>query len=313
MRYPASLDLIVGGKNGTLTGTVSPSNATNKNVNWSSSDSSVATVDNVVVHLVGPGKASITVTTEDGGFTDIATVIVTDPVVSVSLDPKSLNFNLGDAGQSLTAKLNPSNATNQNVSWTTSDSSVATVVNGVVHVVGIGQATITVITEEGGFSDSAIITVVNPDTIPPITKNKMTPIFNDKNTNVIALTVTYNASDDKSGVKETLYRTKGGIWQVYTKPFDVTADKTHTLEYYSLDKAGNKETINLNDFDKGTCSCSKKMRGIIMEKQIKAKKKYEAPKVLHHQNVTFETAISSGKGHWEFQYIDGCWVRVFVP
>ncbi|WP_342613879.1 hypothetical protein [Peribacillus frigoritolerans] len=50
-----------------------------------------------------------------------------------------------------------------------------------------------------------------------------------------------------------------------------------------------------------------------MEKQIKAKRKYEAPKVLHHQNVTFETAISSATGHWEFQYIDDCWVRVFVP
>ncbi|MFD9628789.1 hypothetical protein [Peribacillus muralis] len=50
-----------------------------------------------------------------------------------------------------------------------------------------------------------------------------------------------------------------------------------------------------------------------MEKQITVKKNYEPPKVLHHQNVTFETAISSSTGHWEFQYVDGCWVRVFVP
>ncbi|MGE7760197.1 Ig-like domain-containing protein [Peribacillus sp. NPDC097895] len=254
---PDTLELIVGGKDKRITETVLPSNATNKNVTWSSSDSSVATVDNGVVHPVGPGKAIITVSTEDGGFKDIATVFVTAPVVSVSLDPKSLNFNLEDADQSLTAKLNPTNATNQNVNWTTSDPSVATVVNGVVHAVGIGQATITVTTEEGSFSDSAIITVVDPDTIPPITKNKMTPIFNDKNTYVIALTVTYNASDDKSGIKETLYRINGGIWQIYTKPFDVTAEKTHTLEYYSVDNAGNKEKINIYDFNKGTCSCSK--------------------------------------------------------
>ncbi|MGE7120733.1 hypothetical protein ACQKIC_11000 [Peribacillus sp. NPDC046944] len=46
----------------------------------------------------------------------------------------------------------------------------------------------------------------------------------------------------------------------------------------------------------------------------KVKMKYEAPKVLHHQNVTFETAISSGTtGHWEFQLIEGGWKRVFVP
>ncbi|MGE7602916.1 hypothetical protein ACQKL5_10430 [Peribacillus sp. NPDC097675] len=49
-----------------------------------------------------------------------------------------------------------------------------------------------------------------------------------------------------------------------------------------------------------------------MEKKNKVKMKYEAPKVLHHQNVTFETAISSA-GHWEFQLVDGGWVRVFVP
>ncbi|MGE7602917.1 Ig-like domain-containing protein [Peribacillus sp. NPDC097675] len=254
---PDTLDLIVGGKDATLTASVAPSNATNKNVTWSTSDSSIATVENGVVHPVGPGKAIITVTTEDGGFKDETTVTVTAPVLSVTLDPKTLNFNLGDADQTLTATMNPSNATNQNVSWSTSDPSVATVNNGMVHAVGVGQATITVSTVEGGFTDTAIVTVIDPDTLPPVTKNKMTPIFNDKNTYIIALTVTYTATDDKSGVKETLYRINGGTWQVYTNPFDVYAENTHTLEYYSIDKADNKEKINIYDFDKGTCSCSK--------------------------------------------------------
>ena len=254
---PEALDLIVGGKEALLTATIAPANAINRNVTWSTSDPSVATVENGIVHPVGPGKAIITVKTEDGGFTDTAIVTVTAPVLSVSLDPKTLNFNLGDTDQSLTAKLNPVNATNQNVTWSTSDPSVATVENGIVHPVGVGQATITVTTDEGGFTDTTIVTVINPDTIPPVTKNKMTPIFNDKNTYVIALTVTYTATDDKSGVKETLYRINGGTWQVYTNPFDVYAENTHTLEYYSIDKAGNKEKINVYDFDKGTCSCSK--------------------------------------------------------
>ncbi|MGE7120732.1 Ig-like domain-containing protein [Peribacillus sp. NPDC046944] len=254
---PDSLDLIVGGKDATLTATIAPSDATNKSVTWSTSDSSVAIVEKGIVHPVGPGIAIITVTTEDGGFTDTATVTVTVPVLSVSLDPKTLNFNLGDADQTLTATLNPSYATNQRITWSTSDPSVATVENGIVHPVGVGQATITVTTDEGGFTDTAIVTVSNPDTKPPVTKNKMTPIFNDKNTYIIALTVTYTATDDKSGVKETIYRINGGTWQVYTNPFDVYAEDTHTLEYYSIDKAGNKEKINVYDFDKGTCSCSK--------------------------------------------------------
>ncbi|WP_057915884.1 Ig-like domain-containing protein [Peribacillus muralis] len=254
---PDTLELIVGGEDKTLTESISPVNATNKKVTWTSSDTGVATVDNGVVHPVGSGTAIITASTEDGGFTDETTVKVTSPVTDVSLDPKTLSFNLGDADQTLKATLLPSNATNQHLSWTTSDPKVATVVNGVVHAVGVGQAIITVTTEDGSLSDTATITVVDPDTIPPVTKNKMTPIFNDKNAYIIALTVTYIASDDKTGVKETLYRINGGTWQLYTKPFDVSADKTHTLEYYSTDKAGNKEKINFYDFDKGTCSCSK--------------------------------------------------------
>ena len=39
---------------------------------------------------------------------------------------------------------------------------------------------------------------------------------------------------------------------------------------------------------------------------------YAAPAVLDHRKITFETTISAG-GRWEYQLIDGCWVRVFVP
>lgn len=66
----------------TLTATVTPDNATNKSVTWSSSDIAVATVDNGKVTAVSPGEATITVTTEDGGKTAICKVTVkADPVV----------------------------------------------------------------------------------------------------------------------------------------------------------------------------------------------------------------------------------------
>ena len=60
-----------------LTETISPSNATNKNVTWSTSNSSVATVSGGLVTGVSTGSATITVTTADGGFTDTCTVTVT--------------------------------------------------------------------------------------------------------------------------------------------------------------------------------------------------------------------------------------------
>ena len=73
-----AIELSVGGTS-TLTATVLPNNATNKNVTWTSSDGSVATVEDGVVTAVGAGNATITVTTVDGGFTDTCDVTVTAP------------------------------------------------------------------------------------------------------------------------------------------------------------------------------------------------------------------------------------------
>ena len=76
---PTTLTLIAGGATGTVTETVIPANATNQNVNWSSSDTGIATVANGIVTPVAAGTATITVTTVDGSFTATCTVTVTTP------------------------------------------------------------------------------------------------------------------------------------------------------------------------------------------------------------------------------------------
>lgn len=75
-----STDTVEVGDTTTLTETVIPSNATNKNVTWSTSNSSVATVSGGVVTGVSAGTARITVTTVDGGFTAYCDVTVTQPI-----------------------------------------------------------------------------------------------------------------------------------------------------------------------------------------------------------------------------------------
>ena len=160
---PTSLEMTEG-EESILTATVAPANATNKNVTWTSNDSDVATVDaDGKVSAVAAGTATITVTTEDGGETATCAVTVKEKVFSVesvSLDEKTLELFVGDAPVALTATIAPSNATNKNVTWASSDESVATVdKNGKVSAVAAGTATITVTTEDGSKTDECVVTV----------------------------------------------------------------------------------------------------------------------------------------------------------
>jgi len=157
---PTSLSLTVGGSTGALTATVAPSNATNKTVSWSTSDASVATVNNGVVTAVGSGTATITVSTQDGGKTATCAVSVTVPVSGVSLNLTSLSLTMGGTQTAtLAATVEPSAAANKSVTWTSDNTSVATVNNGVVTAVAAGNATITVTTVEGGKTATCAVTV----------------------------------------------------------------------------------------------------------------------------------------------------------
>ena len=156
------------GKTGTLEAIVEPSDATNKNVTWSSSNPEFATVDNGVVTAVSAGEAIITVTTEDGAKTATCKVTVnasqTVPVTGVTLDKAELTLEKGSTG-TLKATVEPQNATNNTVTWSSSNPEFATVDNGVVTAVSAGEATITVTTEDGGKTATCKVTVT-PKTVP---------------------------------------------------------------------------------------------------------------------------------------------------
>ena len=118
---------LVKGKAYTLKATVSPSNASIKNVTWASSNTKVATVNSSgKVTAVGVGTANITVKTKDKGKTAVCKVTVTPvKVTSITLAKTALVY----PGKSVTLKatVNPSNAANKNVKWTSSNSNIATV------------------------------------------------------------------------------------------------------------------------------------------------------------------------------------------
>ncbi|MEK4491472.1 Ig-like domain-containing protein [Paenibacillus sp. FSL L8-0493] len=167
-----TLDLTAGDADGLLKATIEPANATDKDVIWSSSDETVATVVNGVVTPVGEGTAVITVTTKDGSFTASSVVNVSAPippvvdVTGVKLDQETLNLTAGEADGILKATIEPANATDKDVIWSSSDETVATVVNGVITPVGEGTAVITVTTKDGSFTASSVVNVSAP--IPPV-------------------------------------------------------------------------------------------------------------------------------------------------
>lgn len=137
-----------------LIATVLPENATNKVVYWTVSNPAVATVVNGMVYPLSKGKATITVTTLDGNKTakcDLE-VIKKVPVTGVNLNKTYLKLGVGNT-EKLSADITPYNATNQNVTWSSSNASVVTVSNeGLLTGIAAGTAVITVTTEDGGFT-----------------------------------------------------------------------------------------------------------------------------------------------------------------
>ncbi|MCK5291694.1 MAG: hypothetical protein KAR39_06735 [Thermoplasmata archaeon] len=83
---------------------------------------------------------------------------------------------------------------------------------------------------------------VKIDTVAPSSGSALSGTSGGNGWYTTEVTITLNASDVTSGVLQTNYRIDGGIWQTYNTPFMVTGDMIHTVEYYSVDNAGNIES-----------------------------------------------------------------------
>jgi len=148
----------------TLVATITPSNASNKNVIWSSSNSSVCSVSNATITANKKGTAVITAKSEDGNYTATCNVTVADegniPVTGINLDISNKTIGVSKSF-TLTPTISPSDATNKNVIWTSSNDAIASVSNGEVTGVSVGDAVITAKSEDGEFSASCSVTVSN--------------------------------------------------------------------------------------------------------------------------------------------------------
>ena len=144
-----------------LTAMVTPANATNKAVEWSIADASIATIMDGVVKAVALGETTVTVTTVDGGFTATASITVAESIIKVTgveLDKSALALEVGDS-ETITATITPANATNKAISWSSANDAIATVQDGVVTAIAVGETIITATTADGAFTASASVVV----------------------------------------------------------------------------------------------------------------------------------------------------------
>ncbi len=159
------------GKKLQLTATILPSNTTNKNVTWTTSDATVATVSSDgMVSGVAAGRATITATSVRDS-TKSATCTITVSQISSTQSGENIDvtgivlsknqLTLAVSGKkTLTATVSPSSATDSTVNWKSSDTSIATVdKNGVVKGVKVGVAKISA--TAGRYSATCMVTVTN--------------------------------------------------------------------------------------------------------------------------------------------------------
>ena len=149
------------GKTGWIGVNYNPSDASDKVLYWTSSNTDVATVSEGNIKAIREGTATLTATSRDGGRTATCKVTVTSPIVhvqSISLKTTSLTMRPGDK-TTVYAVYNPSNVTDKVLTWTSSNTDVATVSEGNVTAVGVGTATITAKSRDGGKTATCKVTV----------------------------------------------------------------------------------------------------------------------------------------------------------
>ena len=187
------------GETKTLIATVLPNNAANKTVTWTSSNILVATVlPNGLVTALSKGTTTIVVTTVDGGYSASCTVKVDDiSVTSVTLNKHSLVLDINET-ETLIATVLPENATNKVVTYTSNKPHIATVepITGTIIPIGLGTATITVTTLDGGKTDKCELEIVKKVAVTGVTLNKTQMDLGVGTTEQLTASVTpYNATN----------------------------------------------------------------------------------------------------------------------
>jgi len=184
----------------TLEATVLPNNATDNTVTWTSDKPEVATVEAGVVKAVAAGTATITAKAGEKTATCVVTVKAKAPeviaVTNITLNKTELTLVAGSS-ETLTATVEPDNATDKTVTWESSNEDVVTVVDGVVTAVAVGEAGIKA--TAGEWTVACIVTVeAAPVAVENVTLDKTTATVKVGNTVQLTATVAPEGATNKN-------------------------------------------------------------------------------------------------------------------
>ena len=245
------------GQSASLSATVCPDNATNKNVNWTSSNNGVATVSGGVVTAVANGSATITATAADGsGKSSSCTVSVTEDVLVSSICICSDTATLTkDKSEYFCATVCPENATNKAVTWSSDDPCVATVnpVSGLVYAENAGTTVIRATAKDGsGVSGVCNLTVVDTIYVEDIALSHAYLVLYKGNTRKLTATV---CPCDATTKNVRWYSSKPSVATVHTFTGVVTAKSAGSATIYAVAMDGSSTKSGCTVSVKQTVTC----------------------------------------------------------
>lgn len=312
---------LIAGRSAKLGVTMKPAKASNKNLLYKSNKKKVAVVSsNGMVTAVKKGNAKITIQTLDGTKKKTTVKVKVTPEILVSqitLNQSDVSIMQGN-GITLAASVLPSNATNKNVIWTSSNPAIASVnAYGTVSALSVGQTVITATAEDGsGKSASAVVTVTKK--VIPVTSVYLpsNAYVNQGKSKKLDITIRpYNATDktviwtsSDNGI--VTVDANGYVTGISRGAATITAhcgEKTDTCQVtvngsvnISFDSQGGNEIAPISSFERSVISEPVPLRekyvfkGWYMERECINKFDFSQP--LAYENITLYAK-------WEEEYV----------
>lgn len=298
-----SVDLKVG-QTRQLVASVVPPNATNQTINWWSQNQSVATVSQGgLITAKSEGYSLVTATTDDGGHSYNVHVNVsasssggggstTVPVTGVSLNKSSTSLTVGKT-EILTATVTPTNATNKAVTWSSNNTTVAAVDNGIIRANAKGSATITVRTSDGNKTATCAVTVTDATTPPPTPPTNNAPTISfvlvSNETSSGGYTLSYTATDPNGDTLTHKLKLDAGGYSVISPTKSGTS---YTFNGSGLSVGTHTGQIQVSD---GRLTATSEVFNITIRAQatgVKAQLK-EAKDIYNEKHTALKTTINS--------------------